>query len=277
MAEPRAVSVTLQKGGVGKTIVAINVAERLAARGHDVLLADLDQQGNATEGVGLGDAYTADKYIKHILFNDAEVTDLVRPAAGDTGFDVLPGHRDLDEVEDKLRNSSFGVVQLQQSIVEPLLGDEYDYIVFDNPPDINPLSDASVVATRNLLVPLRMREQSVAGFRRMIRQQMAPLRQQVDVDILALVPNLLRGDNEEEDIIQDLEESKFKEKLPAFGRSNHWERTDSPGPGIRQDIDVARAWREGVPLGTYNPDNSPNLERFEILARIVENGGVQNG
>ena len=56
----RAVSVSLQKGGVGKTTIAINLADALANRGHDVLLVDLDQQGNATEGVGLKAAYERD-------------------------------------------------------------------------------------------------------------------------------------------------------------------------------------------------------------------------
>lgn len=274
MPDERAITVSLQKGGVGKTIVAINTAERLAARGHDVLLVDLDQQGNATEGVGLGDHYEANHHLGDLLFGDATFGDLIRPAAGDTGFDVLPGHRDLDELEDDLRNHSFGVLQLREHVVDPLLGSEYDYIVIDNPPDINPLSDAAMVATQNVLVPLRMREQSVSGFRRMINQQLAPLRQQVDVNLVTIVPNMLSGDNEEREIIADLEASDFAEKLPPFGRSTEWDDPSSPGPGIRQDIDVARAWREGVPLATFNPENEPNLQRFDEVAAIVERGGV---
>lgn len=277
MPQPRAISVSLQKGGVGKTILAINVAERLGSHGHDVLLVDLDQQGNATEGVGLDDAYTADTYLADYLFGDATISDITRAAGGDTPFDVIPGHRDLDDLEDDLRNRSFGAITLQDHLVEPLLGSTYDYIVIDNPPDINPLSDASVVATRNVLIPLRMREQSVSGLRRMVNQQLAPLRQHVDVDILALVPNLLSGDNEERDIISELEASQWSSKLPPFARSTEWGTPGSPGPGIRKDIDIARAWKAGVPLATYNPENSPNLGRFDTLATIVENGGNTDG
>jgi chromosome partitioning protein len=101
------VSVALQKGGVGKTTVAINLADRLAARGRDVLLVDLDQQGNATEGVGLDGAYEDEPHLGHVLDtdNDATLADVVRQASG---FHVVPAHADLDEVADQIRNNSFG-------------------------------------------------------------------------------------------------------------------------------------------------------------------------
>lgn len=274
MPDTGAIAVSLQKGGVGKTSIAINTAERLANRGHQVILIDLDQQANATEGVGLGDAYEADRFLKDVLYGSAELEDLIQPAAGETEFDVLPGHRDLDELEDKLRTDSFGVLQLRKNVVQPLLEDGYDFVVIDNPPRINPLSDAATVAAQNVLIPLKMREQSISGLRQLVTQQLAPLRQEMDVDLVALVPNELSGDNEEHEIIDELEGSNWAEKLPPFARSSEWDDPRSPGPGIRKDIDIARAWKAGVPLATYNPENEPNLDRFDELAGIIENGGL---
>ncbi|WP_276256992.1 ParA family protein [Halomontanus rarus] len=269
---PRAVSVALQKGGVGKTTLAINLAERLANRSNDVLLVDLDQQGNATEGVGLADAYSSDTHLGNVLDDndDTALEDILRSAGT---FDVLPANEDLDSVENSIRSATFGELWIRNEVVDPLLEDAYDYVVVDSPPNLGPLADASLISTQNVIVPLRMSEPSVSGFERMYTQQILPIRKEIDLDILAIVPNSLAGDNEEKRIIGDLEESDFGEYLPAFARSAHFDDPDSPGPGLRERIAFRRAWREGVPLAAHDPE-SDMLERLDELAAIVERGGV---
>lgn len=271
----RAVSVALQKGGVGKTTIAINLADRLAAKGNDVLLVDLDQQGNATEGVGLAEAYTESPHLGNVLDSDdpAEPDDVIRHTEY---FDVLPAHSDLDETADRIRNNSFGELWIRRRIVEPLLEDPYDHIVLDSPPNLGPLADASLIASENVIIPVRMSEPSVSGFERMFKQQIVPIRKEIDLKILAIVPNALRGDNEEKRIIADLEDSEFAEYLPSFGRSAHFDDPNSPGPGLRERIAFRRAWREGVPLAAYEPD-SDMIDRLDELAAIVENGGNTHG
>ena len=272
-----AVTFALQKGGVGKTTLAINTAERLADRGNDVLLVDADQQGNATEGVGLADAYDADRHLGHVLDDDDETTlnDVVHPAAGDTPFDVLPGHRDLDTVEDTIRTTRFAELWLQRKVIDPALEDRWDWVVIDAPPNLGPLSDASLIGAGRVVVPLLMSEPSVSGFERMYTQQIHPISQEVDLEIDAIVPNRLTGDNEERRIIGDLEESEFGDLVPEFGRSDHFDDPHSPGPGIRQRVQFKRAWREGVPLATYDPE-CDMLDRLDQLAATIENGGVAN-
>lgn len=271
-AQPRAVSVALQKGGVGKTTLAINIAERLQARGHRVLLVDLDQQGNATEGVGLRDAYDADVHLGDVLGDNAPATldDVIRETEW---FDVIPAHRDFDALEDRIRTTTFAETWVRKQVVDELLGDRYDYIVIDSPPNLGALSDASLIASQNVVIPLQMSEPSISGMERMVEDQIAPLREQLDIDILALVPNRLEGDNEERRIIDDIETSPFAEHLPAFARSEHFDDPDSPGPGVRKRISFRRAWREGEPLAAFDPD-CDQLERLDALAAIVERGGV---
>lgn len=269
MPDPRAVSIALQKGGVGKTTTAINLADRLAARDHDVLAVDLDQQGNLTEGIGLTDAYTAETHLGDALADDSPTTvgDIIEPTEW---FDVLPAHADFDDLEEQMRSSTFGELWVRNEIVEALLGDAYDYIVIDSPPNLGPLSDASLIASQNIIIPLLMSEPSVAGFERMVDQQLRPLRQEIDIDVLAIVPNRLEGNNEERRIIEDLENSPFAEHLPPFGRSDKFE--ESPGPGIRERIALRRAWRDGQPLSAYEP-KCDMLDRYDAVAEIVENGG----
>lgn len=272
MTDTRAVSFALQKGGVGKTTTAINVAERLANRGHDVLAIDLDQQGNFTEGVGLADAYTADAHVGDALADTepVTVTDIIRQAEW---FDVLPAHRDLDDLAERMRSATFGELWIRNDVVDPLLGDQYDYVVIDAPPNLGPLADASLIATENVMIPLLMSEPSVAGFERMVRQQIQPLRKEIELEILAIVPNHLQGDNEERRIIGDLEDSEFAGKLPPFARSSEFDTSGSPGPGIRKRISLKRAWREGQPVAAYDPE-CDMLDRYDALAAIVERGDI---
>ncbi|AEN04972.1 Cobyrinic acid ac-diamide synthase [halophilic archaeon DL31] len=263
-----AISVSLQKGGVGKTTIAINLADALAAD-DDVLLVDLDQQGNATEGVGLKDEYETDgPHIGDVLTDDDPV-DVQEVIVERDRFDVVPAHIDLDEIADRIRNSTFGMLWVRRQIVQPLLEDEYDYVVIDSPPSLGPLSDASLIGAGHVIVPLLMSEPSVSGFERMWDQQIIPIRNEVDLELLAVVPNDLSGNNEERRIIEDLENSPFAEYLPAFGRSEEFDTSGSPGPGIRHRIAFSRAWREGKTLREYDPENDM-LKRLDQLADLVK-------
>jgi chromosome partitioning protein len=265
----RAVAVSLQKGGVGKTTVAINLADALADRGHDVLLVDLDQQGNATEGVGLKAEYERDSPHVGDVLTDDDPVDATQVVVEREGFDVLPAHVDLDEIAERVRNSTFGMLWVRRRIVEPLLDDEYDYVVVDSPPSLGPLSDAALIGAGAVIVPLLMSEPSVSGFERMWDQQIIPIRNEVDLELLAIVPNDLSGNNEERRIIEDLENSPFAEHLPEFCRSEEFDNPDSPGPGIRHRIAFSRAWRDGQTLREYDEDNDM-LDRLDELADIVE-------
>lgn len=269
----RAMSVSLQKGGVGKTTIAINLADTLGARGHDVLLVDLDQQGNATEGVGFRDIYEEGKPNIGDVLTDDDPLDVREVIRSRECFDVLPSHVNLDDVEDKIRNSTFGMLWVRRRIVEPLLEDKYDYIVIDSPPSLGPLSDAALIGARNVIVPLLMSEPSISGFERMWEYQIQPIQAEIDLGLLAIIPNDLQGNNEERRIIKDLENSPFGQYLPSFARSDLFDDSTTSGPGIRHRIAFSRAWRKGKTLREYDSDNDM-LARFDELARTVENGGV---
>lgn len=271
--EPRAVAFAMNKGGVGKTILSINVADRLAARGHDVLLIDTDPAGNATEGVGLADAYHDGAHFGQLLSEDDEHAD-VEP--GDVieetdWFDVMPAHHDLARMQNILDEDRMAIQYLEQKIVEPLLGEVYDYILIDTEASSDSLfMDAAIWASQNLMIPLVPSEESVRGFESLLNGQIANARKQREVSILALVPNMCRSDNELKRLVTEITDN-FPEYTPSFARKEML--NTSPGPGIRERIAIKRAWREGVPLSGYDPDND-QVERFDELGTIVEQGGI---
>jgi chromosome partitioning protein len=273
------VTVTVQKGGVGKTSIAINLAERLAARGYEVLLVDVDHQGSATEGVGQGDAYTDDTHLGNVIDHEdpTEPDTLVRSAAGETEFEVLPANAELHQTAAELQTADDGEARLYRTVVTPLAA-QYDWMIFDTPPTLGPLSTAAMVATRRILVPLQLSEPSADALVRTVTHGIFPLNERLNdsIELLALVPNRVKGDNEERRVLEEIEDSSFGVYLPPFARSEEFDVDDSPGPGIRERVAIRRSYREGVPLATYDHD-SDMVDRFDALASVVEMNWSQSG
>lgn len=266
------VAIGLPKGGVGKTTVSINLADRLAARGHDVLLVDLDQQGGSTEGLGQEALYTADEHVGDVLRGDVAPGRLIQPRTETIPFDLIASHRDLNRTAMAIGEGETIAASIERKLLDPLDG-RYDWVLFDSPPTIGPLSNATFRAGRRIVVPVLMSEPSLRSLSKLVTQQLVPINADVDVEIVAIVPNRLSGDNEERRVLSAIENSEYGSVLPHFARTARIEE-DGPGPGIRERIAIRRATREAIPLGSYDPE-SDMLERFDALAAIVERRGVR--
>jgi len=288
MSTGRAVSVAILKGGVGKSTIAVNITERLAARGHDALFIDLDPNGHASMGLGFDEAYRADLDIGDVLLEegDADPGEVIHET--EYGFDVLPSSNNLEVVEDGLRNATMGDVRLRRFLVEPLLEDgTYDYIVTDSPAYRGKLADNALIASGNMMLPLVPGNEALAGFERTMERQISPLRNHIDLDILAIVPNRLseRIDQQNNDrrLVENLNTKEHLEQYtPNFARitDEEFERIDSgdlrplPKPGLRDRRAFTYAFGESQPLAHYAPDND-QLPHLDELAEIVEQGGVE--
>lgn len=283
--QPRAVSVSILKGGVGKSTIAVNLTDRLAAKGHNALFIDLDPNGHASVGLGFKDVYQDGDDIGDVILDEGELEpeDVIHETG--FGFDVLPSSNRLETVENLLRSSSFPDVRVRQKIIEPLLGEDYDYIVTDSPAYRGKLSDNALVATQNLMVPLTSGGEALAGFERMIERQVKPLREQIGLDILAIIPNRVSNridqHTDDRELIEALNRD-FPSKVPGFAQItekefediDNGEKNPLPKPGIRERNAVSKSFNEKMPLAHYDPDND-QVENFDILADIVINGGTR--
>jgi chromosome partitioning protein len=147
----RIVAVANQKGGVGKTTTAINLAASVASRGHRVLLVDFDPQGNASSGVG----YPRDRVeltIYDALVGEVSLADVIRPTEITTLF-VAPATTDLVGAEIELISADHRERHLADALA-PVAG-SYDYIVIDCPPSLGLLTLNALVAAHAVVVPMQ--------------------------------------------------------------------------------------------------------------------------
>jgi chromosome partitioning protein len=146
----RLIAMINQKGGVGKTTTAVNVAAGLARWGSRVLLVDIDPQAHASMHVGV-EAGPDDPGIYDLLINDIEAAEAVHQVSGKLA--VIPSHVDLVAAESELsrrpdRESVFS------KALEPL-HDQFDFIIIDCPPSLGTLTVNALVAAREVVIPLQ--------------------------------------------------------------------------------------------------------------------------
>ncbi|MFC6757699.1 MULTISPECIES: ParA family protein [Haloarcula] len=285
-AGPARICVTNAKGGTGKTTVAINVAGALSDRGRDVLFVDLDPQGNATEGLGLVDAYDAQppslfdaltgdpKVLSEIITDHEEmdvvpsnidmlqaeheltIADLIARIDG-RGIDVDPAvlSQFAINVSPEMVSGSHALDTLDRAL-DTVSG--YDYIIIDSPPFYGNLTDTGVFAAQHVLVPALAEATSERAIE-LLMDQMVALEQQADiqVEMLGVVANRIETTSEAETMLK-----WFKAAFP-----------DSPVWQVRKRVALQRAYTEGNSIfGTEEQCDMADVFS-DIAARFDEKFG----
>ena len=147
-----------QKGGVGKTSVAVNLSASLAHYGRKVLLVDLDPQGNATTGSGI-DKTGCDKTVYGVLLGEHGALDAVAHAEGK--YDVIPSNRELAGAEVELISMERREFRLRDALASAV--GAYDFVIIDCPPALNMLTVNGFTAADAVIIPMQCEYYALEG------------------------------------------------------------------------------------------------------------------
>lgn len=171
-----------QKGGVGKTSVAVNLAASLAHYGQRVLLVDLDPQGNASTGAGV-DKNACERSVYGVLLGEYGVA--AAQVSVDGNFYVLPANRELAGAEVELIDVERRETRLKTAFAA--VADSFDYIVVDCPPALNMLTVNALTAADSVIIPMQCEYYALEGLSDLVgtlRKVKANLNPAIEIEAL---------------------------------------------------------------------------------------------
>jgi chromosome partitioning protein len=244
-----------QKGGVGKTSVAVNLSASLAHYGRRVLLVDLDPQGNATTGSGI-DKGAAQKTVYGVLLGEHPLSEAVMRCEG--GYDIVPSNRDLAGAEVELIGIERREYRLREALAPALAA--YDFVVIDCPPALNMLTVNGFAGADAVIIPMQCEYYALEGLSdlvgtlRKVKQNLNPA-----IEIEALVRTMY--DPRSTLTVQVSDELKRHYGAKVFDTV------------IPRNIRIAEAPSFGKPVLLHDPASKGAIAHLQFARELLERSG----
>jgi chromosome partitioning protein len=248
-------AVVNQKGGVGKTTTAVNVATYMALEGVQVLLVDLDPQGNATSGLGV-DRGTIEASIYDVLVEGTPLDTVVLPTQV-SGLSILPSTLDLAGAELQLMSMFSRETLLKQALTKS--ENQYDIILIDAPPSLGLLTLNALVAATAILIPMQTEYYALEGISQLLRT--------VDLVKRQLNPTL-----EIERVVLTMHDERTRlAKQVVEEIQNYFGDLVSPTI-VPRNVRLSESPSHGLPIALYDPRSRGAIAYKSIAKEVLQNG-----
>ena len=231
----KVISITNQKGGVGKTTSAINIAYFIAKTGRRVLLLDFDPQGNATSGLGV-DKNQLENTMADVISGDITLKDILMET-GYKGLKLAPATPVLANTEVELANTKGRFTRLKNAI--ETVEKDFDYVIIDSPPSLSLLTVNGFIASDYLILPVQAEFYAMEGLgqllesMKLVKKGMNP-----DLNLLGVLPTMVDS--------RTTLSGQVYEEIKKFFPGKVF---NTPIP---RNIRLAEAPSHGVPVGVYD-------------------------
>lgn len=253
----RAIVVANQKGGVGKTTTAINLAACLAEAGQKVLAIDMDPQGNMTSGLGV-DKDAIENTVYELLLGETEVEDCVQKEVIEN-LSVIGSNINLSAAEIELIGQDEKEYILQKAIAQ--IRDQYDFIIIDCPPSLSMLTINSMCLADTVLVPIQCEYYALEGLTQLIHT-------------INLVQERLNPSLEIEGVVFTMYDARTNLSLQVVENVKSNLEQNIYKTIIPRNVRLAEAPSYGMPINMYDT-KSAGAESYRLLADEVIHRGEE--
>lgn len=245
------ISVSNQKGGVGKTTTTVNLAAFLADKGKKVLIVDIDPQGNAGYGLGVN-AEELGTTVYEMLIGELPVEEAIFNTEF-SNLDIVPSNIHLSGAQIDLMDLPGKEFKLKESLGK--IRDYYDFVLIDCPPSLGLLTLNALVAADSVLIPLQCEYYALEGLSQLLR-------------IISMVQESLNKSLAIEGVVLTMYDSRTKLSQHVVSDVQEYFKDKVFNTIIPRNVKLSEAPSFGKPIGLYDP-GCPGSETYDKLAQEI--------
>lgn len=252
----RVIVVANQKGGVGKTTTAVNLAACMAQMGRRTLLIDADPQGNATSGLGV-DKRALTSSVYDVMINHLPAAEAVRGTEV-AGLEILPSNIDLAGAEIEMVSLISRETILAQAI-QPLMG-QYDFIFIDAPPSLGLITINAFAAANQVLIPIQCEFYALEGLSQLVKT-------------ISLIKKHINKDLEVEGVVLTMYDGRTNLSIQVVEEVKRFFVEKVHRAVIPRNVRLGEAPSHGKPITVYDPKCAGAEAYMDLAKEFLETEG----